>query len=206
MGRGLRRPLAHRLSRRPTCCDAVYQQKALQVMNEDSRQRIVSRRVLTPKGASDGGGGGAEAGSPALRKDFRPLAFWLGSVETDANGRATHGRHAARVADDVPHHGRRGRRGVAIRIGGRRDPRHEAGDAAAGFPALPGGRRPRVVRRCRHQHAAAGGSAVVTIRSLDPACCSSGRPTQTVGDRGRRDRRRCGSTRPRGRRAPRACR
>jgi uncharacterized protein YfaS (alpha-2-macroglobulin family) len=73
----------------PDVLRAVYRDKALQVMNEDSRQRIVSRRVLTPKGDGEGGGGGAEDGAGALRRDFRPLAFWLGSVETDATGRAT---------------------------------------------------------------------------------------------------------------------
>ena len=65
----------------------MYQHKALQVMNEDSRQRIISRRVLTPKGDGEGGGGGADGAG--VRRDFRPLAFWLGSVETDASGRAT---------------------------------------------------------------------------------------------------------------------
>jgi uncharacterized protein YfaS (alpha-2-macroglobulin family) len=70
----------------PDVLRAVYQRKSLQVMNADSRQRIVSRRVLTPKGASEGGGGGGEG---AVRSDFRPLAFWLGSVETDSSGRAT---------------------------------------------------------------------------------------------------------------------
>ncbi len=52
-------------------------------MNADNRQRIISRRVLTPKGETEGGGGGAEAGAGTLRKDFRVLAFWLGSVTTD---------------------------------------------------------------------------------------------------------------------------
>jgi len=70
----------------PDVLRAVYQRKALQVLTTDSRQRIVSRRVLTPKGANEGGGGGSEG---AVRTDFRPLAFWLGSVETDARGRAT---------------------------------------------------------------------------------------------------------------------
>ena len=70
----------------PDVVRAVYQHKALQVLNVDSRQRIISRRVLTPKGATEGGGGGNEG---AFRRDFRPLAFWLGSVETDRNGRAT---------------------------------------------------------------------------------------------------------------------
>ena len=74
--------------RTPDVLGSVYVQKALQVMNADSRQRIVSRRVLTPKGETDGGGGGADAGAGTIRKDFRVLAFWVGSVLTDADGRA----------------------------------------------------------------------------------------------------------------------
>ena len=70
----------------PDVLKSVYVEKALQVMNTDSRQRIVSRRVLTPKGETDGGGGGAENGVSQLRKCFRVLAFWLGSVTTDARG------------------------------------------------------------------------------------------------------------------------
>ncbi len=73
----------------PDVLSSVYRDKALQVTNEDSRQRIISRRVLTPKGDGEGGGGGADDGAGAFRRDFRPLAFWLGSVETDATGRAT---------------------------------------------------------------------------------------------------------------------
>jgi uncharacterized protein YfaS (alpha-2-macroglobulin family) len=73
--------------RTPEVLGSVYVRKALQVINADSRQRIVSRRVLTPKGATDGGGGG-DAGAGAMRRDFRVLAFWLGSVVTDAEGRA----------------------------------------------------------------------------------------------------------------------
>ena len=72
----------------PDVLESIYLRKALQVVNEDSRQRIVSRRVLTPKGASDGGGGGRDAGPGTLRKDFRVLAFWVGSIVTDARGRA----------------------------------------------------------------------------------------------------------------------
>ncbi|MEO8482015.1 MAG: MG2 domain-containing protein [Acidobacteriota bacterium] len=75
--------------RAPDVLSSVYQHKSLQVMNEDNRQRIVSRRVLTPKGEGPGGGGGADAGANETRRDFRPLAFWLGSVETDASGAAT---------------------------------------------------------------------------------------------------------------------
>ena len=73
----------------PDVLEDIYLDKALQVLNQDSRQRIVSRRVLTPKGASDGGGGGQDSGPGTIPKDFRVLAFWLGSVVTDAKGRAT---------------------------------------------------------------------------------------------------------------------
>lgn len=72
----------------PDVMKTIWLEKALQVANEDSRQRIISRRVLTPKGATDGGGGGRDAGPGTLRKDFRVLAFWLGSLVTDAKGRA----------------------------------------------------------------------------------------------------------------------
>jgi uncharacterized protein YfaS (alpha-2-macroglobulin family) len=75
--------------RTPDVLRSVYVPKALQVLNADGRQRIISRRVLTPKGDSDGGGGGGDAGMGAARKDFRVLAFWLGSVVTDKSGRAT---------------------------------------------------------------------------------------------------------------------
>ncbi|MEW6364958.1 MAG: MG2 domain-containing protein [Acidobacteriota bacterium] len=74
----------------PDILDSIYVQKALQVMNADSRQCIVSRRVITPKGAEEGGGGGYEEGPESkIRKDFRVLAFWLGSLVTDDNGRAS---------------------------------------------------------------------------------------------------------------------
>jgi len=74
--------------RTPDVLGSIYVPKALEVLNTDNRQRIISRRVLTPKGAADGGGGGAEAGVNELRKDFRVLAFWLGSIATDARGHA----------------------------------------------------------------------------------------------------------------------
>ncbi len=44
---------------------------------------------MVPKGSDDGGGGGNETGPGTLRKDFRVLAFWLGSVVTDTTGHAT---------------------------------------------------------------------------------------------------------------------
>ncbi|HEX2310984.1 MAG TPA: alpha-2-macroglobulin family protein, partial [Vicinamibacterales bacterium] len=74
--------------RTPDVLRSVYVHKALQVLTSDSRQRIVSRRVLTPKGDTEGGGGGVEAGAGTLRKDFRVLAFWVGSVVTGPDGDA----------------------------------------------------------------------------------------------------------------------
>ncbi|HEV7424805.1 MAG TPA: MG2 domain-containing protein [Thermoanaerobaculia bacterium] len=72
----------------PDVLQSIYLEKALQVVNEDSRQKIVSRRVLTPKGETSGGGGGRDAGPGVIRKDFRVLAFWVGSVVTDRKGHA----------------------------------------------------------------------------------------------------------------------
>ncbi len=72
----------------PDVLQSIYLEKALQVVNEDSRQKIVSRRVLTPKGETTGGGGGKDAGPGVIRKDFRVLAFWVGSVVTDGKGHA----------------------------------------------------------------------------------------------------------------------
>jgi uncharacterized protein YfaS (alpha-2-macroglobulin family) len=72
----------------PDVLGSIYLDKALQVVNADSRLRIVSRRVITPKGGGEGGGGGRDGGGETLRKDFRVLAFWLGSIVTDAKGMA----------------------------------------------------------------------------------------------------------------------
>ncbi|HEY6137669.1 MAG TPA: MG2 domain-containing protein [Thermoanaerobaculia bacterium] len=72
----------------PDVLASMYLKKALQVVTDDSREKIVSRRVLTPKGETQGGGGGRDAGPGTIRKDFRVLAFWLGSIATDRNGRA----------------------------------------------------------------------------------------------------------------------
>jgi hypothetical protein len=74
----------------PDLLPSVWVDKALEVLTEDSRQRIVSRRVLTPKGAAEGGGGGEEEDRPGdIRKDFRVLAFYLGSLVTDGKGKVT---------------------------------------------------------------------------------------------------------------------
>jgi uncharacterized protein YfaS (alpha-2-macroglobulin family) len=72
----------------PDVIDTIYLHKALQVVTDESREKIISRRVLTPKGATDGGGGGKDSGPGTMRKDFRVLAFWVGSLVTDKNGHA----------------------------------------------------------------------------------------------------------------------
>ena len=54
----------------PDVLQSIYLRKALQVVNDDSRQKIVSRRVLTPKGTEEGGGGGADSTVDQLRKDY----------------------------------------------------------------------------------------------------------------------------------------
>jgi uncharacterized protein YfaS (alpha-2-macroglobulin family) len=152
----------------PDVASSVYARKALQVFNTDNRQRIISRRVLTPKGESDGGGGGQDSGAGALRKDFRVLAFWLGSVATDANGRATVGvtlpeslttyRIMAVAADRRSRFGSgeaevRTNKPVTLKP---TFPRFLAVGDTAFFGAVVGSQLP------------AAGTAVVTMRSLDP--------------------------------------
>ena len=152
--------------RAPDVASAVYQHKSLQVLTEDNRQRIVSRRVLTPKGGGEGGGGGKEN---AFRQDFRPLAFWLGSVETDRTGRAT---KDVTLPDSLTTY-----RIMAV-----------AGDAASRFGSASSEIRvskpitmlasfPRFLALGDRASFGAvvnntlrtGGTAAVTIRSLDPA-------------------------------------
>ena len=149
----------------PDVLKAVYQEKALGVSTEDSRQRIISRRVLTPKGADPGGGGGMEN----VRQDFRPLAFWLGSIVTGADGTAT---TEVKLPESLTTY-----RILAV-----------AGDTASRFgsgaaeikiskPVTMLGAFPRFLNLGDRatfgavvtNTQAAGGTARVTIRSLDPS-------------------------------------
>ena len=77
--------------RTPDVLDSVYLEKALQVLTEDGRQKIVSRRVITPKGDAEAGDGisAKQASVAGERTDFRVMAFWLGSVVTDGRGHAS---------------------------------------------------------------------------------------------------------------------
>jgi hypothetical protein len=167
--------------RMPDVLHSVYREKALQVMNEDSRQRIISRRVLTPKGASDGGGGGAEASTANFRRNFRPLAFWLGSVETDATGHAvkdvtlpeslTTYRIMA-VAGDAA--SRFGASSVEIKV-------NKPLTLLAAFPRFMGLGDRASFGAIVTNTLTTGGDAVITIRSLDPAVLQFGTSTsQTI--------------------------
>ena len=165
----------------PDVLHAIYQEKSLQVSNEDSRQRIVSRRVLTPKGSNDGGGGGNESGAGAMRRDFRPLAFWLGSVETDGGGHATKDvtlpdslttyRIMAVAGDSAS---RFGSASSEIRV-------TKPVTLLAAFPRFMGLGDRASFGAVVTDTETTGGDAVVTIRSLDPAVLQfQGSLTQTV--------------------------
>ena len=154
----------------PNVADSVYVRKALQVSNEDSRQNIVSRRVMVPKGAPEGGGGGEEEGpgSP-VRRDFRVLAFWLGSLVTDAQGKAqatvalpeslTTYRIMAVAADKVS---RFGRGEDEVRIS-------KPVLLQAAFPRFLALGDTALFGAVAHNQLKEKGTAVVTIQSLDPA-------------------------------------
>ena len=155
--------------RTPDVLGSVYVHKALQVMNADSRQRIVSRRVLTPKGETEGGGGGARRRRRHAAQGL-PRARVLARLGDDRRVRARDGRRqAAGVADDLSHHGGRGRSQLAVRIGRQRGPHQQAADAEADVPALP---RASATRRyfgaVVTSQLPTAGAATVTIKSLDP--------------------------------------
>ncbi|HEX2343746.1 MAG TPA: MG2 domain-containing protein [Vicinamibacterales bacterium] len=153
--------------RTPDVLGSVYVKKALQVLNTDNRQRIISRRVLTPKGTDEGGGGGDDGGA-GVRKDFRVLAFWLGSVTTDANGRAS-------VDVKLPESLTTYR---IMAVGGDRASRFGSGESEIRInkPVLLRPTFPRFLAVGDRVHFGSvvtsqlsdAGTAVVTVKSLDP--------------------------------------
>ena len=167
--------------RTPDVLGSVYVRKALQVMNADSRQRIISRRVLTPKGETEGGGGGADAGAGTMRKDFRALAFWLGSVTTGADGRAS-------VDVKLPESLTTYR---IMAVAGDRSSRFGAGDAEVRtnkpvtlkptFPRFLAVGDRAYFGAVVGSQLTAGGAAIVTMKSLDPnVLVLTGPPEQRV--------------------------
>ena len=153
----------------PDVLRSVYQPKALQVFTADNRQRLVSRRALVPKGADEGGGGGSDAGAGTLRRDFRVLAFWIGSAVTSADGRAS---ADVKLPESLTTY-------RIMAVAGDRESRFGWGNSEIRvnkpvtlLPAFPRflavGDRAFFGSVVTNQ-LASGGQAVVSIRSLDPA-------------------------------------
>jgi uncharacterized protein YfaS (alpha-2-macroglobulin family) len=166
----------------PDVRSSVWVEKALQVMNENSRQNIISRRVMISKGGDEGGGGGgADGPSSEIRKDFRVLAFWLGSLPTDAKGRAT---TTVRLPESLTTYrimavvqDRSSRFGSAER------------EIRTSKPVLLKPTFPRFLSTgdetrfgsVVHNQGKDGGKAIVTVRSLDPSVLEVvGEPRATV--------------------------
>jgi uncharacterized protein YfaS (alpha-2-macroglobulin family) len=163
----------------PDVLGSVYVHKALQVMTTDSRQRIVSRRVLTPKGEGEGGGGGVDGGS--VRRDFRALAFWVGSATTDASGHAT---IDVKLPESLTTY-------RIMAVAGDRASRFGGGDTEVRvnkpitmkptFPRFLAVGDTALFGAVVTSQLPAAGEARVTIRSLDPALLAfNGAPEQTV--------------------------
>lgn len=154
--------------RTPDVRESVYVKKALQVLTEDARQKIVSRRVLTPKGETDGGGGGADEGPGTVRRDFRVLAFWLGSLTTDANGHTT---TDVKLPESLTTY-------RIMAVAGDRASRFGSGDAEirinkpvtlkAAFPRFLAVGDKATFGAVVTNQLKTGGPATVTIQSLDP--------------------------------------
>src|SRR5207245_7647844 len=124
--------------------------------------------VLTPKGSTDGGGGGAENGVSQLRKDFRVLAFWLGSVTTDARGHAAVG---VKLPESLTTY-------RIMAVGGDKASRFGSGESEVRInkPVVLKAAFPRFLSRGDKaffgsvvtSQLKVSGTAIVTMRSLDP--------------------------------------
>ncbi len=78
--------------RTPDVVKDLFQERMYSVLSLDTRMHVLGRRKFiqpTPKGEEDGGGGGGD-NDTELRKDFNPVATWVGSLVTDASGKASH--------------------------------------------------------------------------------------------------------------------
>ncbi len=79
----------------PELIGALFRERGYAVVALDTRMHVLGRRqYITPviKGEEDGSGGGdgeADAAEEA-REDFNPVATWVGSLVTDAHGKASH--------------------------------------------------------------------------------------------------------------------
>ena len=74
--------------RLPDPFETFYGPRALGVTTSETRANLIEQRSFGQKEENlIGGGGGADA--DALRKDFRPSAYWNPAIRTDRRGRAT---------------------------------------------------------------------------------------------------------------------
>lgn len=69
----------------PNFFSDFYGVRPLSVMTGETLLDIIGMRHYGSKGANAGGGGGLDG---ELRKDFKPTAYWNGSITTDAQGKA----------------------------------------------------------------------------------------------------------------------
>ena len=184
--------------RTPDVLDSVYIHKALQVMNTDNRQRIISRRVLTPKGDTDGGGGGAEAGGTCART----FASWRSGSARSSPTRTAAPRVDVKLPESLTTYrimAVAGDRVVTLRQRRHRGPRQQATHAEANVSAIPRRRRSRArFGAVVTSQLPAAENATVTIRSLDPSALTISRAGRAA--RGCR-RRWIGGGEVRGRRA-----
>ena len=206
VGGRLRRAVADRATGRPTCSSRSTCSKALQVLTEDTRQQIISRRVLTPKGDTDGGGGGEDS-APATRAAGLPRAGVLARIGRDR-------RERPRIVDVKLPESLTTYRIMAV-----------AGDKASRFGSADSEIRinkPVTLKATFPRFLAVGdkasfgavvtsqlktaGPATVTIESLDPdGHAVRRRRAADASTSPPADRSKCGSTPPAGRPAARAC-
>ncbi len=75
----------------PDLVKTVYAEQPISIRFKDNRPDVVLQPMSSPldKGWGYGGGESTGAGDTRIRTEFKPLAYYNGSVKTDANGRAT---------------------------------------------------------------------------------------------------------------------
>lgn len=84
--------------RTPDPMDLIYARRGLGVRLASNLVSVAPQVPEGEKGRREPGGGGGRDAAGVLRSEFRPTAFFLGSVVTDAQGRAT---AAAKLPDNV---------------------------------------------------------------------------------------------------------
>ena len=188
VGGRLRRAVADRVSHARRARIGL-RRKALQVMNADNRQRIISRPRADAEGRHRRRRRRRTIGAGTLRKDFRVLGV-LARLGDDRRRRPRQRRReAAGVAHDLPHHGGRRRSRLALRLGDAEVRINKPLTLKPTFPRfLAVGDKAHSARSSPASLKEAG-EATVTIAASIRTCSSSRRREQTL--------RRAGGTRAR---------